>query len=937
MKRWLFSCVVVGLLSICPFFGYAQVWFEDFQGEAAGANSGTGSPSGNWTTSCVGCNGAGFGNNNYVWEVFELGGAQYYQAGRTAFGGGDGTGAEGVWTSPDINIAAFRDLAIYIETGSLNTNAGDYLNVYYQLNTGSGFQAPQLFHTQPTGSSTTQGISATLNGTQIRIIVRGFTSDNFEYFTFDNIAVTNTLYSRITPADWNAAGTWSALSIGGATCACTPNQYTRVVIGGGHTVRIVSASSAAGVQINGTADVGGAGTLTYNGDFDLNVEQGGPVSVAAGGTINAGVNADASLTFSDNVSKAFTVNGTVTLGDLNVTNSSIGNGTVITISGTSTLTITDDLNISESSFQSAAITNNLPLANVINIGGTVTINNTSVFTNNGGVTISNNAAGTLTGSGTWTQGTNSALNYAGLTMTITTLNASATGNLVTYNRAGNQTIFNPAGGVYYDLTIAGAGSATKSSSGNHIITNDLIVSGSNIFNVDAGNDNISIGGDWTITSLNADPFVQGTETVTFNGSGTQVISTALAAGESFNNLVFNHTGTVRLDDNISVAAVLTMSNSGVINLNNATLSLTSNAAGALVHNLTSTNGWMYGGTFSRARPGSTTIAAAVAHGLFPMGSASNWRPLFIGQTTSVAGTAGTLTVTYTNSATTTTTNPATFGEGIVRRHDGFWDINNPAGITAGTYTLQGGGTGFTVTNSGHLRLSTATGVVGTHGAGSGGPTDWRANRTALTPAHITGNNFHLASTNVASSLPIELIHFTATVLPDGVKLDWATAQEINNNYFTIEKTTDFESFTDVQKIPGKGNTREHNEYSTTDHAPFIGRSYYRLKQTDYDGQFTYSDPVMVEVEEIVQPMLSIFPVPSNGQTIGLELRGIPDNTFVEVQVLNVQGVVIHQETLDLPSAGIIRKDIVPNSPLTPGLYIIRAGKTRDLIRKISVE
>ena len=139
----------LALVFFASYGAFGQVWTEVFD-EGDGSTSGTGSPSGNWTSTCVGCSAPASLNNTSVFEV--NGGA--FSAGRFQFigGGSAGMNAEGVWTSPSISIVGYTDVSIFIETATALTESGDYLNVYYQLDVGSGFGAEILFHSQTTSA-----------------------------------------------------------------------------------------------------------------------------------------------------------------------------------------------------------------------------------------------------------------------------------------------------------------------------------------------------------------------------------------------------------------------------------------------------------------------------------------------------------------------------------------------------------------------------------------------------------------------------------------------------------------------------------------------------------------------------------------------------------------------------------------------------------------
>ena len=97
-------------------------------------------------------------------------------------------------------------------------------------------------------------------------------------------------------------------------------------------------------------------------------------------------------------------------------------------------------------------------------------------------------------------------------------------------------------------------------------------------------------------------------------------------------------------------------------------------------------------------------------------------------------------------------------------------------------------------------------------------------------------------------MPIELLDFTAKLKNDVLELNWATVSELNNDYFTIERATDIEHFEPLQNVPGSRTTHDLHNYSTVDPAPVFGKAYYRLKQTDFDGGFSYSHVVAVDYD-----------------------------------------------------------------------------------------
>lgn len=114
-------------------------------------------------------------------------------------------------------------------------------------------------------------------------------------------------------------------------------------------------------------------------------------------------------------------------------------------------------------------------------------------------------------------------------------------------------------------------------------------------------------------------------------------------------------------------------------------------------------------------------------------------------------------------------------------------------------------------------------------------------------------------------LPIELLVFSAKPIDSQVRLNWSTATELNNDYFTIERSVDGSNWEVVDLVKGQGTTAQQSDYELMDTRPFSGLSYYRLKQTDYDGTFSYSSIVSVSVS--VEPKKRLKVVNAIGQEV----------------------------------------------------------------------
>jgi hypothetical protein len=149
--------------------------------------------------------------------------------------------------------------------------------------------------------------------------------------------------------------------------------------------------------------------------------------------------------------------------------------------------------------------------------------------------------------------------------------------------------------------------------------------------------------------------------------------------------------------------------------------------------------------------------------------------------------------------------------------------------------------------------------------------------------------------------PITLLSFNAVKNGSEIDLKWQTAMEINNDYFTVEKSKNGIDFTTVGIIDGTGNSQSTLNYQAADHSPYNGVSYYRLKQTDFDGKVSYSRIEVVNFND--QATLSVYPNPGTGI---FNIRGLNGKTEISVQnplgqVVLVKNIFSDSSEIDLSS------------------------------------
>ncbi len=158
---------------------------------------------------------------------------------------------------------------------------------------------------------------------------------------------------------------------------------------------------------------------------------------------------------------------------------------------------------------------------------------------------------------------------------------------------------------------------------------------------------------------------------------------------------------------------------------------------------------------------------------------------------------------------------------------------------------------------------------------------WQASYGPVTTPTIYGTYF--------SPLPITLLAFNAQQKNNSVYVTWATSSEVNNDYFTLEHSKDGENFKAIKNIKGAGFSNEVLNYNYLHDKPFIGINYYRLKQTDFDGTFTYSDIIAVNVKSI-ENKLSVYPNPVSNQQF--TVSGLSQEEEYTISLCDLNGRVI---------------------------------------------
>lgn len=166
-------------------------------------------------------------------------------------------------------------------------------------------------------------------------------------------------------------------------------------------------------------------------------------------------------------------------------------------------------------------------------------------------------------------------------------------------------------------------------------------------------------------------------------------------------------------------------------------------------------------------------------------------------------------------------------------------------------------------------------------------------------------------------LPIELMSFVGEAAETGNELQWQTVAEINNDYFVIEASKDASNFIAIGNIDGAGNSVEVNNYVYYDKSPIAATTYYRLKQVDFDGKFSYSDVVSVRRIEDGEVVISPNPVKD---VLNIELKTTQAGNY-NFMVVDLLGAVIEKNIHLNKGTNNIKLDVFADLP--QGFYMLK--------------
>lgn len=432
-----------------------------------------------------------------------------------------------------------------------------------------------------------------------------------------------------------------------------------------------------------------------------------------------------------------------------------------------------------------------------------------------------------------------------------------------------------------------------------------------------------VAGNWT----NLGTFEADSGTVVFNGGATQAID---AGGDGFYNLVVQKpSGLLSLSSDLTVNNQLSMLNGNVVTNGNV-LALGTGIANR--GSLSYSNGHIRG-KLKRWFAASTNTAT---EGFFPMGNGTLYRPTEI-EYKSAPSSGGSLTVMFNENPMgwqNSNLIPPISALGscpsflvTTFSNQGFWQVDPADGLTGGIYDI-------TLYANGMSGVSNLCKLTALKRVGGG---NWTTSGTHVEPIGTIENpivkrtgasgwsNWGVGG-SADNPLLVSLLSYSLSCMSTGVVIDWSTASEVNNNFFSIERSDDGVRFEKVAKIGAVGNCNTISNYQYVDIGAQTDNSYYKLSQTDFDGTVTMLGIKAISCNNAIK-VYSIIPNPFNDK---ITIQGLTEE-FVPIEIFDFSGTMVYSDKVNS-----ITGENLNLSTLASGIYWVRLLDVDGVVHQFKI-
>ena len=453
----------------------------------------------------------------------------------------------------------------------------------------------------------------------------------------------------------------------------------------------------------------------------------------------------------------------------------------------------------------------------------------------------------------------------------------------------------------------------------------LTANSTSIFN--SNSKYIKVGGDFTNNNGNSTYTTTGTTgTLEFFGAGAQTYNQG-ASQLDLNFVTMNHTGTgVVLATNLFIKATtgnLTLT-LGRINTGANRVDVANGTPACVTTG--NANSYVFGNLYR-------TLSGAAGAYDFPLGTAALYERATINFTTAT-------TIPRLQSRFDAWGTPANHTNGLsecattynlLSENMGFWTINASANPTSGTYnttlycngaTNAAGVAAWTVEKS---QNSGSTWIL----SGTCDPTS-----TAAIVKRNGMNGFSLfAAAQATIPLPVELLGFYGFEDQGINYLNWETASEVNSDHFDLERSRSGNDFYAIRQLDGAGTTSQKNNYSAIDQKPYYPVTYYRVKQVDKNGDFTYTPTIAIQ-QDNEEPLTvhQVYPNPTK-EKLFIEFS-LEKAELVTVTITDLAGKSVQTVSMEGATTNVVE---ISSRQWLPGMYLVRLATESGLTVVTRVE
>jgi hypothetical protein len=173
--------------------------------------------------------------------------------------------------------------------------------------------------------------------------------------------------------------------------------------------------------------------------------------------------------------------------------------------------------------------------------------------------------------------------------------------------------------------------------------------------------------------------------------------------------------------------------------------------------------------------------------------------------------------------------------------------------------------------------------------------------------------------NKKSPLPVEFLNFSVNCESNAMILNWVTASETNNHFFTIERSSDAQTWKAIATVPGAGNSNQVRNYQYADITPLPDSTYYRIRQTDFDGLTKTHEPRIADCKNRIESHIEYYPNPFRSE-IWISIKNLQSDKG-QVMIWNMFGNIIFDKTVFFDESNdVINLDL---SAFADGVYTVR--------------